>query len=249
MSTRSRIGILRKDGTIDSIYCHLDGYPEGVGVELYSNYKSKYKIEELIKLGDISHLEKEVNPDPSKPHEFGLGTEQKDVVVAYHRDRGEKLNILHSNNIDDFQKYCTKSDQEFAYLYDLNNRNWLYAKIPYSYSEDYHLDFINLKDKLIDLNIIDYKNDKYENLLWKILDYEKDNDFYEYQDEFDSDEEAYEYFENSFSEKGFNDYKLSLQDNMYLIKDERYDETLGPLYNSMEQLIKDIDNYQDDLEL
>ena len=69
----------------------------------------------------------------------------------------------------DTAAFYHRPESEYAYLYDLDNRSWLYAKIPYSYSEDYHLDFINLKDKLMDLNIIDYKNDKYENLLWKIL--------------------------------------------------------------------------------
>ena len=44
MSTRSNIGILNKDGTIESIYCHLDGYPEGVGLELYNQYNNKNKL-------------------------------------------------------------------------------------------------------------------------------------------------------------------------------------------------------------
>ena len=48
MSTRSRIGILKNNGSIESIYCHLDGYPEWVGKKLYRYYisfvlKCKYK--------------------------------------------------------------------------------------------------------------------------------------------------------------------------------------------------------------
>ena len=38
MSTRSRIGILKSNGSIESIYCHLDGYPEWVGKKLYRYY-------------------------------------------------------------------------------------------------------------------------------------------------------------------------------------------------------------------
>ena len=34
MSTRSRIGILREDGSILSAYHHYDGYPEWLGVTL-----------------------------------------------------------------------------------------------------------------------------------------------------------------------------------------------------------------------
>ena len=92
MSTRSRIGIQRKDGSIDSIYCHLDGYPEGVGIELYEHYRDRIKVNNLIDLGDISHLEQYLYPDPNQIHEFGFDTEQPNVVVAYHRDRGEKFN-------------------------------------------------------------------------------------------------------------------------------------------------------------
>ena len=37
MSTRSRIGILKKDGSIDSIYCHYDDYPKLVGLYKFYN--------------------------------------------------------------------------------------------------------------------------------------------------------------------------------------------------------------------
>lgn len=55
MATRSRIGIVNKDGSITSIYNHFDGYPQGVGVQLALNYGEK-EAKRLMKLGNRSSL-------------------------------------------------------------------------------------------------------------------------------------------------------------------------------------------------
>ena len=51
MSTRSKIGILRKDGSVDHVYSHWDGYPEHNGVVLIENYNNINKMNELIRNG------------------------------------------------------------------------------------------------------------------------------------------------------------------------------------------------------
>jgi hypothetical protein len=56
MSTRSRIGLQLSDGSVISIYCHFDGYPEFNGVKLVEHFNSYEKSAELIDLGDISCL-------------------------------------------------------------------------------------------------------------------------------------------------------------------------------------------------
>lgn len=71
MATRSRIAIENQDGTVTSIYCHFDGYLDGVGKKLFNHY-DREKTEKLIELGDISVL-----------GESTLNT------IAYCRDRGE----------------------------------------------------------------------------------------------------------------------------------------------------------------
>ena len=71
MATRSRIAIENQDGTVTSIYCHFDGYLDGVGKKLFEHY-DREKTEKLIELGDISVL-----------GESTLDT------IAYHRDRNE----------------------------------------------------------------------------------------------------------------------------------------------------------------
>ena len=56
MATRSRIGIQLPDGSILSVYCHWDGYPEFNGVKLVEYFNSYEKASELIDGGDISCL-------------------------------------------------------------------------------------------------------------------------------------------------------------------------------------------------
>ena len=56
MATRSRTGIQLSDGSILSVYCHYDGYPEFNGVKLVEHFNSYEKASELIDGGDISCL-------------------------------------------------------------------------------------------------------------------------------------------------------------------------------------------------
>jgi hypothetical protein len=85
MATRSRIAMEQEDGSVLSIYCHNDGYVEHNGYILQTHYQDPEKVKELIELGDISSLGKNVSP--SGPHSFNQP--ERDVVVAYGRDRGE----------------------------------------------------------------------------------------------------------------------------------------------------------------
>lgn len=86
MSTRSRIAVIREDGTFRSIYCHFDGYPAGVGDTLANHYTDPAKVGQLIDLGDISSL----GPEIGEPHPFD---DRSDATAgwcrAYARDRNE----------------------------------------------------------------------------------------------------------------------------------------------------------------
>ena len=86
MSTRSAI-IMRDGNRYRGIYCHWDGYPEGVGAVLLKHYRDDDKIRRLMDLGDISILGSKLEPDTSSIHSFA--NPQKDVTLAYTRDRGE----------------------------------------------------------------------------------------------------------------------------------------------------------------
>lgn len=86
MGTRSFIVVPNPKGDYSGIYCHWDGYPEGVGKTLELHYQSKEKIRKLINLGDLSSLHAEI--EPTGHHSFMAA--QEGVTVAYGRDRGER---------------------------------------------------------------------------------------------------------------------------------------------------------------
>lgn len=83
MSTRSDIIALGADGKWRRIYCHHDGYLEGVGLTLYNNYREQTKIDTLMALGDLSSLGAEIGGK----HDFGK--DAGDTCTAYGRDRDE----------------------------------------------------------------------------------------------------------------------------------------------------------------
>jgi hypothetical protein len=56
MATRSTIALEFADGTVQQIYCHWDGYLEGVGAELQSDYMNPFDLRDLIDEGDTSTI-------------------------------------------------------------------------------------------------------------------------------------------------------------------------------------------------
>lgn len=133
MSTRGRIGMVTDDGKVISIYSHWDNYPCGSGATLLKHYTDKEKVARLIALGDISILEKEIEPkdefapgrysdtkDKKVKHTFD--TPQDGVVVAYGRDRGEDPETI-KPRVDESVDAFTKSDvEEWGYLF--KDGNW-----------------------------------------------------------------------------------------------------------------------------
>ena len=126
MSTNSMIGLLREDGKVDAIYCHWDGYPENNGMILMSHYKDVDKIRQLIALGGISSLRERVAPDDWEKHSFDKPLE--DVVIAYHRDRGEPFHdgergTWESEN-DYFKKVLSRDFGYIEYAYLFKDGEW-----------------------------------------------------------------------------------------------------------------------------
>lgn len=60
MATRSTIAI-KQGKTIRAIYCHWDGYPEGVGATLANYYNNEMVATALINLGGFSSLHETLN--------------------------------------------------------------------------------------------------------------------------------------------------------------------------------------------
>ncbi len=124
MSTRSLIGMLKEDGTCQTIYCHWDGYPEYNGKMLLENYMEAEKIEALLTLGDISLLNEDVAPT-TDTHAFD--SPEPGIVIAYHRDRGEALSeicIWPSK-----EKAAELAHQRFwaEYIYLFDKDKWIFC--------------------------------------------------------------------------------------------------------------------------
>lgn len=118
MATRSRIGIEKEDGTILSIYCHWDGYPSHNGKILLEHYSDRDKVSALLELGAISILAKNLAPEEGVEHDFSKPA--ADVVVAYHRDRGEPLDRPRANA--SLEAFAKSDFEEFGYILTKENQ-------------------------------------------------------------------------------------------------------------------------------
>ena len=56
MSTRSLISIVEDDGSVRGIYCHCDGYPDGVGKNLFESWRNTDDIRAMMREGDASDI-------------------------------------------------------------------------------------------------------------------------------------------------------------------------------------------------
>ena len=127
MGTRSTIGIINKDGSIESIYCHWDGYPKYNGALLKQYYSDETKLRKLLALGDISSLGSEPVSDP-KLWDYHVQPSRTDegfstVCLAY-KDRGETDVDSHKfANEKEFLDYYG-DDCDFNYFYDVRDGLW-----------------------------------------------------------------------------------------------------------------------------
>lgn len=118
MGTRSRIGKIDDSGFVKSVYCHWDGYPEGVGKTLTEHYTDESKIDQLISLGDMSVLAE--NIEPKDKHSFDSAEEN--VCIFYGRDRGEKRTDAKLESKSSLLRRSKNSDIEYVYIW--NGSKW-----------------------------------------------------------------------------------------------------------------------------
>lgn len=121
MSTRCLIGRKIKDNKVEYIYCHHDGYLDGVGEILKTHYTNDSVIDKLMALGDLSALGKIAE---SNPNQFNFGKIDYNLCAAY-KDNDEKdvdsTIITEKEYID---KLSTNIWIEYLYLWD--GEKWCY---------------------------------------------------------------------------------------------------------------------------
>jgi hypothetical protein len=81
MSTRCRIGIQNEDDSIDSIYCHHDGYPSHMYPVLKGHVTTEQAIRDLLSEGDLDILD---GYDGDNQIYFERFSEIKDVFELGH---------------------------------------------------------------------------------------------------------------------------------------------------------------------
>jgi len=116
MATRSYIGIRNLDASVSYIYCHFDGYPDGVGATLTKHYADFNKVNELMKLGDLSTLGPEIG---EKQNFNDYNNLNKDWCLAYGRDRGEENVSVKQGKFDELIV-----DQSVSYVYIFDGDYW-----------------------------------------------------------------------------------------------------------------------------
>ena len=120
MSTRSAIICKTPEG-YKGVYCYWDGYLEGVGYTLQSNFRSQEDAEALVALGDLSEVAGCVRITPIGNHSYD--NPEEGTVVAYHRDRGDRYNkALPYPTL----QACSLRIGRHGHVYFFDGENWLH---------------------------------------------------------------------------------------------------------------------------
>ena len=112
MGTRSRIGLQFADGSIFSAYHHWDGYPEGLGLILKTQYYSKAFAFVLISGGDMSSCWTKDRWDDSADGTYG---------PQYYSQRGEDCPPRLYADLCEY--LLPDNSEEYAYLF--SNGEWV----------------------------------------------------------------------------------------------------------------------------
>lgn len=95
------------------IYCHWDGYPEGVGAALKKNFTNYEHVLNLVVGGDCSCV------DEAK-------------VIHYANREGEEWDDIHPRLADTaigLASVFERADAEYAYLFDGDTSEWSYKPL------------------------------------------------------------------------------------------------------------------------
>lgn len=90
MSTNSYIAYQKENGKYRLVYCHFDGYPDGVGASLLGYYNSLEDVIKLVEAGNMS------------------------TVGEPYTDRGETYEM---NAPQDYDSFDSKPNIEYLYVF------------------------------------------------------------------------------------------------------------------------------------
>lgn len=149
MSTRSYIGKQEGD-TVRFIHCHWDGYPSYNGKILLNHYQDENKVNQLLELGNLSHLGKEIGNKktmiaPKTLEDWDVLAQEeedrKNQCISYSRDNDEPIENVGAKTITFkyiIERVTRKNDSwdewggEWFYLW--KNGKWFVSKIASYYN-------------------------------------------------------------------------------------------------------------------
>lgn len=122
MSTRCLIGRKIKDNKVEYIYCHLDGYLDGVGEILKTHYTNNSVIDKLMALGNLLALGEIAE---SNPNQFNyLGKIDYNLCAAYRNNGEEDVDSKIVTEKEYIDKLSTNIWLKYLYLWD--GEKWCY---------------------------------------------------------------------------------------------------------------------------
>lgn len=122
MSTRCLIGRKVGNNKVEYIYCHHDGYLDGVGETLKNYYTTRDKIDKLMALGDLSALGKVAE---SNKDQWDYSKVNYDLCAAY-RDRGEEDVDSRVVTEKGYTNIPRSENTWIEYLYLWDGEKWCY---------------------------------------------------------------------------------------------------------------------------
>lgn len=109
MSTRCWIGKENKDKTVTYIYCHSNGYPEGVGKTLSEFYKDEETIDKLLSLGGLSYL----GEKPESNENYWKDTINPFLCLNYSKCGAYKDRVFENGERDEMPTKTVKNKEEY----------------------------------------------------------------------------------------------------------------------------------------
>lgn len=86
MATRSYIAKQNSNDTIAYIYCHFDGYLEGVGMRLFQHYTNETVIDKLLQLGGIRSLDTSPDTIDDYPDDEATIVKDEQELIEHFKD-------------------------------------------------------------------------------------------------------------------------------------------------------------------
>lgn len=123
MATRSMIGGLLPEGGVGALYCHSDGYLEGVGLTLHEHWPTLGHFHQLWELGPLSFLGNNVG----YRHALFDAPSGYTGCGAYIRDRGDDgygLTARYPSGERMLQAFHAGEDLGAAYAYYHDGHHW-----------------------------------------------------------------------------------------------------------------------------